>query len=310
MFFARRHRHLGRWFGGSIVTVSVIIVVAAQATGTEGWLFLACGVLVVGGSIWGILAAMRHRRLSDAHRDFAKTHGWEYIATTHEYNHRFSGYPFGVGSARRQESVLRGTFNGQECATFAHVFESNRGADGDPGTLHRFQVTLAELPVALPRIDIVPENLPASVAKALGGGDVDVESWEFNQRWRVITKDPQYAHALLDPRMIERLLFPDVEGLGVRIDGGSVYVWSIGRRDVDTLARRLGVVSGIARRIPDHVLREYKTLGYEVHRGSAATRPLSGPAWATEPGVLTSRSYTGIGMDLDGDGVEDWKQLQ
>lgn len=308
--FTRRHRHVGRWFGGTIGTVATIVMIGAAATGTEGWLFLAMGVVIVGGSIWGIVVGARHRRLSDAHREFAKTHGWEYLARSFEFNHRFSGYPFGVGSARRQESVLRGTFNGHECATFAHVFEANRGPDGDSGTLHRFQVTLAELPVALPRIDIVPENLPAAVAKALGGGDVDVESYEFNQRWRVITNDPQYAHALLDPRMIERLLFPDVEGLGVRIDGGAVYVWSMGRRDISDLARRLGVVSGIARRIPDHVIRQYKDLGYEVHRGGAATRPLSGPEWAITPGVLTSGRYTGIGTDLDGDGIEDWKQLQ
>ena len=302
-----RHHFHGRWSGLGIGTVSGVAV----ALGNLGsWLMVAGVVIAVAGLTWAAVDFTRSRRMHDEYQDFAQMHGWNYTATSYEFNHRFSAFPFGQGSRRRQESVVRGTFNGQQCATFAHVFENVR--DGDTASMgtHAYQVTLAELPVALPRIDIVPENFPAAVAKALGGGDIDVESHAFNQRWRVITNDPRYAHALLDPRMIERLLYDDVEGLGIRIDGGAVYIWSMGRRGADALARRLGAVSGIARRIPDHVLREYKDLGYQVHHDDPWTRPLSGPAWATESGALTSRRYTGVGMDIDGDGIEDWKQLQ
>lgn len=297
----------GRWSGLGVFFASGLIAFLGD---TANWLMAVLAIVAVAGLSWSAYDFARSRRLHDEYRDFAKTHGWDYTATSYEFNQRFSAFPFGQGSARRQESLLRGTYNGQQCATFAQVFEVRRHGDTSPITTQSYQVTLAELPVALPRLDIVPENLPAAIAKALGGGDVDVESYEFNQRWRVITNDRRYAHAVLDPRMIERLLKSDVQGLGIRIDGGAVYVWSMGRQGAETLARRLGVVSAIARHIPDHVVREYKELGHFVRRGDPATRPLSGPAWAVEPGALTSRRYTGIGVDADGDGVEDWKQLQ
>lgn len=302
--FAQR-RHGGSWTG---IGYGLIYALAALFGNLASWLLAIGGILAVAGVAWAVYDYVRSRRMHDEYLEFARLHGWTYESRTHEFNHRFSGFPFGQGSARRQESVLRGSYNGQQCATFAHVFDAVRDRDGTTRGTQAFQVTLAELPVALPRLDIVPENLPAAIAKALGGGDVDVESHAFNQRWRVISNDPRYAHSVLDPRMVERLLASDVEGLAVRIDGGAVYVWSMGRRGVDNLARRLGVVSGIARRIPAHVIREYQELGYHSRAGSAWERPLTGPAWATEPGALTSRRYTGIGSDLEPDGPEWWQR--
>ncbi len=301
------HRYHGSW-GGPVVTLfSVAVVFLGDLASWLMGLFILLAVL---GSAWAAYDFWRSRRMRDEYREFAQTHGWTYLGTTHEFNSRFSSFPFGQGSARRQESVVRGTFNGQQCASFAQVFETARDRDTPISGKHAYQVTLAEIPVALPRLDIVPENLPAAISKALGGGDIDVESHEFNRRWRVMTNDPRYAHSVLDPRMVERLLHTDVEGLAIRIEGGAVYVWSMGRQSSVNLARRLGVVTGIARRIPEHVIREYRELGYLVQRGDAATRAMGGPAWATEPGALTSRRYTGIGVDADGDGIEDWKQMR
>lgn len=302
----RGHFH-GRWGGPLVAGAAVAMAYMGQAA---VWLWGIGVMLAVGGAAWGIYDLLRSQRMHDEYRDFAQTHGWTYLSTSYEYNLRFSSFPFDQGTARRQEAVLKGTYNGLQCASFAHVFEVSRDRDAGPPVLQSFQVTLAELPVALPRLDIVPENLSTAVAKFLGGGDVDVESHAFNQRWRVITSDPRYAHAVLDPRMIERLLLSDAEGHAIRIEGGAVYVWEMGRRSPKNLARTLSVVSGIARRIPEHVIREYQELGNHVRRGDAATRPISGPAWALEPGALTSGRYTGIGVDSDGDGVEDWQQMR
>ncbi|MFW2512519.1 hypothetical protein ACNI3K_01940 [Demequina sp. SO4-13] len=299
-------RHM-RALGGGIA-VAAICVAAVVGTNGSGWLLALAAVALLGGGAWSAYDFTRARRLHDEYQTFAHSHGWEYLARSFEYDSRFASFPFGEGGARRQESVVRGEFNGQRCATFAQVYEIARER-GAPATVHAYQVTMAELPVALPRIDIVPQSLPATLAKALGGRDIDVESHEFNVRWRVLCDDARYGHAVIDPRMIERLLYSDVEGMAVRIEGGAVYVWTAGRQGAHDLARRLAVVSGIARRIPAHVIREFTELGYKVRHGDAATRPLTGPAWAIEPGALTSRRYTGIGVDADGDGIEDWRQL-
>ncbi|WP_062290752.1 hypothetical protein [Demequina phytophila] len=266
-------------------------VIAYVVGGRAAFVVLAfAGVAVLALVAWEAYDTFRHR---DAAARFALEHGWELLPRTAAYSMRFSGQPFDLnGSSVRQEDVLRGTYGGMRCATFTHVVEQQ--SDGQRSSAQVFQVTLAELPVRLPRLDIVPEHVGHHLAQALGGTDIEVESHAFNARWRVITRDLKYGHDVIDPRMIERLLAPDVQGRSLRIDGGAVLLWSPGREGVDTLSRRLDVVAGVARRIPAHVIRRFQDAGAAVADPDA---PLVGPAWATTPGVLNSRRYTGIGAD-------------
>ncbi|MFV0634603.1 hypothetical protein [Demequina sp.] len=359
-----RHLH-GRWTGTSAFAVGVIVMLLGSG---YGWVLALGAAIAAAGAAFTIADALKASRLSDAYRTFAEAQGWEYLTSTPEYGGRFSAYPFASGIRRRQESVVRGEFGGIRCATFAHVYEERTDRDLDTAVTVAHQVTLAELPVRLPRIDIVPEGVSTTVMRALGGTDVDVESHEFNKLWRVKASDARYAHAVLDARMIERLLAFDARGTAVRIEGAAVYTWSLGRKEVDGLARRLALVAGIARRIPAHVLREYREQGLGMRDGMpesapswatepgalttrrptelaaqagwsplgveppsrggravppvspkasiadareahAPTPPMTGPAWATEAGALTRRRYTGVGVDADGDGIEDWKQM-
>ncbi|WP_156156233.1 hypothetical protein [Demequina maris] len=272
---------------GALVALGVIAYVLG---GQAAWILLLVGAVVAALAVWEYVDHARHR---GAAARFALEHGWSHTPRTAKYSLRFSGTPFDLrGSSVRQEDVLEGRYGGIDCATFTHVVEQQ--SDGERSSAQVFQVTLAELPVRLPRLDIVPEHLGHHLAQALGGTDIEVESHAFNARWRVIARDRRYGHDVIDPRMIERLLAHDVEGCSLRIDGGAVLMWSAGREGVDTLSRRLDVVAGVARRIPDHVVRRFREQGAAMADPDA---PLAGPAWATTPGVLNSRRYTGIGSD-------------
>jgi hypothetical protein len=263
------------------------------------WVFV--GGIVAGG-IWAI-DYVRERRHNSEYQEFAILHGWEYARRSAEYTTRFVSSPFGVGNKRHQTDVLRGTLNGIECATFTHHYEVDNGRAGE-NSQYIFQVTLVELPVTLPRLELIPESFAQRVAKTVGAMDIEFESELFNRQWRVRAADRKYAHDVLDPRMLERLIQPDAQGGLIRIEGGAIMTWQAGRRGVEGLAARLGVLTAIARRIPDHVLREYTERGLASHRGqySAGTGKygvLSGPEWAVTPGALTSGRYTGIGVDDD-----------
>ncbi|WP_297083083.1 hypothetical protein [uncultured Demequina sp.] len=355
-----RHVH-GRWAGIGIAAIAGVVMLGG-ARAHVGWLVVIALPVLVLGVGWSIRDGLRARRLRDAYASFADAHGWEYVRMTREYGVRFDTFPFATGVRRRQESLVRGDYGGVRCATFAHVFETETDDDHRSAVATAHQVTLAELPVALPRLDIVPEGIAAQVAKGFGGGDVDVESHAFNRRWRVRADDARYAHAVLDPRMVERLLQVDAEGLALRIEGGAVLTWQQGRQGPEELSRRLSVVTSIAKRIPEHVLREYRERGLAVRDGvsahapawatepghltgrrptalagvtdgevqhradaggsvpvtradvggerAAPAAPTAGPAWASESGALTTGRYTGVGVDADGDGVEDWRQLR
>ena len=283
-------------------TLVGLAIVAFVATGRTAWGVIGVAmVATLALMAWEAYDKIRHRNRVAR---FALEHGWEHLPRTAAYSMRFGGQPFDLrGSSVRQEDVLRGVYGGVRCATFTHVVEQQ--SDGERSSVQVFQVTLAELPVRLPRLDIVPEHLGHHLAQALGGTDIEVESHAFNARWRVIARDRKYGHDVVDPRMIERLLAPDAQGRTLRIDGGAVLMWSAGREGVGTLSKRLDVVVGVARRIPAHVIRRFRDEGAAMADPDA---PLVGPAWATTPGVLTSGRYTGIGVDADGDGVEDWGQ--
>lgn len=298
-----------------IAAIAGVVLLIGVGTGSGALLALglAAGVVVGGWALWDSAQRARHRRELAT---FAATHGWQFEPATTAYTGRFSGLPFESGVRRRQEDVLRGSFAGAQCATYTHVYETQRrqtstrnysdallldealfGAlmvheSGSRSQTQTFQVTLVELPVTLPRLDLVPEGLGTHAAKAFGGSDVDVESHAFNRRWRVIASDQRYAHAILDPRMIDRLLQSDLEGLSIRIDGGAMLLWSPGRRGTEDLARRLSALTSVARRIPAHVVREYAEAGFT--RGEGRPVSPSAPSWATTPGALTSGRWTGI----------------
>lgn len=270
------------------------------------WLIgLAAGLASVAYLVWQSFRAQAHR---EQFQRFATEHGWQYRPGGTSLTSRFTGYPFQTGVNRRQSDVLTGTYDGLTCSTFTHEFETKSDRDSS-GVHEEFQVTLAELDVRLPRLDLLPESMGNRLAQALGGVDVEMESHDFNSKWRVKCADRKYAMDVVDPRMMERLLQYDMLDYSIRIEGGAVMMWHSGRLGTEDLSRRLDAVVAIAHRIPEHVLRRFREAGYGVRDGERDTgQGIRGPSWATQGGILNSRRYTGIGTDADGDGVEDWEQ--
>jgi len=288
-----------------ISSAAVVLVIAWFWLGDAVphlWVLAATAAAVGGGLwVWNTIAAHRH---SSELREFALTHGWEYAERTYGYGRRFDGYPFGVGTKQRQEHILTGTFSGVRCATFTHHFEYRTSDDDKTAVKQAFQVTLAELDMNLPRLDLVPESFGTRAWQLLGGGDIDLESAAFNRAWHVICKDRRYAVDVLEPRMMERLMHPDALGYAIRIDAGAVLIWQSDPQGVADLSRRLSVVTSIAKRIPAHVARPHAE-AERLRREEQAAREASAPTWANTPGVLNSRRYTGIGSDDEGEGIQN-----
>lgn len=297
-------RHVASAIAGG--AVALVIFLGRFVTDVAPWAWLFVLVLVLSAGVLWLVDSRQAARQGREFSHFAQTHGWEYVRSSREYNTRFHSFPLDAAAASAQENVLRGSLNGVRCATFTHVriIRDSRGNE----SREPFQVTLVELPVVLPRLELVPETVAERFVKSLGGGDLDVESYEFNRRWRVLCRDPRYAHAVLDPRMVERLLQPDALDLAIRFEGGAVLAWQPGRVGTDTLARRLGVLTGVARRIPEHVVREYRERGALNVPGAERPFPPTAPSWATTPGALTGGKATGIepGPPATGEG---WRGL-
>ena len=297
--------------------IGALCVVAWLLLGTNAialpgpWAFgaiLGLFVVAAAGVGWDVWSQGRHRRAMMRFADHID--GWEYRPSTWDYSARLHGFPFGVGRDARDVDLIRGPFNGFECASFTHEYDEGKEDEGKATS--RWQIDIVDLPYPLAKVDIVPDDFMAKFAKILGGQDIDFESAQFNAKWRVKAGDAKYAHDIVHPRLMERLLGADADGMAIRVEGSAVYSWAIDRRGPEDLARRLGVVTAVARLIPDFVYREFK----EVHDRLAEEerkREENAPAWAKTPFALSGGRYTDLGreeyrqMELSRFGDQGWE---
>lgn len=193
-------------------------------------------------------------------RTFAQSVGWEYIGSDPGLVSRWYGTPFDVGRSRRTSEVVSGRFQGRPATSFGYRYTTGSGKNQSTYTFH---VVAIDLPAYLPTLELTPDGLGAKIAKGLGGQDIQLESEAFNARWRVEARDQKFAHDVVHPRLMERLLAPDASGLSLRIEGTSILTWTMGSPRYEDVARRLQVLCAIADAVPRFVWLDH---GYDPAR--------------------------------------------
>ena len=119
---------------------------------------------------------------------------------------------------------------------------------GDEGAL----LNAAALPGSrMPRVDVRTRGALDNDGVPLAESGVHVESAAFNERWVVVSDDERAAHALLTPRMIERLLQPDTDDLELCFAGRWVLTEQPARTSVPDYARHRRIVAEVAELVPD-----------------------------------------------------------
>ena len=295
-------RNVLAWIAGTAGLLAVVTFKLGLFDGLFGAVVLCAAA--VAGAYW--LYQTWERSLHARHlKEFAATNGWTYAEAGPWSVVPAAGFPFGEGTGRQVEDFIEGAYGGAHCSSYTYRFEYRLA--GERSAEQIFTVTQTAIDVPLPRLDLIPEDVGSRILGALGAADIDLESAEFNRTWRVQGTDRRFAVDVVDPRMMELLLRHRVPGLAIRIDGTRVLAWSAGRATVGELSRRLDAVTGVARRIPAHVVRAYDEAERQ-RRADEAVREANAPGWATTGGVLNSGTYTGIGVDSDADGVQDWDE--
>ena len=99
------------------------------------------------------------------------------------------------------------------------------------------------LPTYLPTVELTPDGFGAKLAKLVGAQDIQFESEDFNRAFRVASSDPEVAHAIVHPRLMERMLRDDALGSAWRIEGTWILTWAAGSTDLDRLVSRLGLLA-------------------------------------------------------------------
>lgn len=204
-------------------------------------------LVVVGG---GVLAWWWHRQRMERKRAWAASVGWTVVGTDRSLVRRWHGTPFGVGDSRRVSELVVGRFDGRPAMSFAYRYTTGSGKERQTSTFH---VIALGLPAYLPRLELTPGHALQRFAARLGAQDIELESAEFNDAWRVAARDERFAHAVLNPRVMERLLAPDARGMSMRIEGTDILCWSSGLPRYDRIGPRLRVMSSVVAGVPRFV---------------------------------------------------------
>ncbi|MCC2315789.1 DUF3137 domain-containing protein [Cellulomonas xiejunii] len=205
---------------------------------------------VIGVAIGNAWQKRRHDKLAT----WARANGWDYARYDAALERIQTGAPFSTGDSHAAMEVMRRDWQGWPAVSFTYRWTTGSGKDQ---STHFAHVVALRLPADLPRLDVTPEGVGARLRKLAGGKDLQLELEAFNREYRVVAADERTAHAVLHPRLMERLLQPHLVGRPWRIENTWLVTWEDGRTDVDQIAARLMTLTAVADAVPRHVWQDH-----------------------------------------------------
>lgn len=211
---------------------------------------------LVGLAAWWSWAQAKKRR--ELFMQFAAGQGWRWTPRDDGWTGRFPGTPFGDGDNRKALNVLDGPFRGRPMVAFDYSYEthSTDSKGNRSTTTHRFAICALSLPAALPTFELVPEGFLGRVGTMLGMQDIELESEDFNRRFRVRCDDAKLAYDLLPARTMEALLVRPA--LHVRLSGADALCWEGGAHSPSELLSRLDTLNTLLDGVPSYVWSDRK----------------------------------------------------
>ncbi|MBO3088126.1 hypothetical protein [Cellulomonas dongxiuzhuiae] len=228
------------------------VVLTRMSLGASEVVLFVVAALV--GPVVAWLAHRWQRRRHDRLAAWAGLNGWEYARSDGELERIQTGVPFSSGDSHAAIEVMRRDWQGRPAVSFTYRWVTGAGKNRSTSYAH---VVALRLPAYLPRLEVTAEGVGARLAKLAGGKDLQLELEAFNREYRVVASDVRTAHAVLHPRLLERLLRPDALGRPWRIEGTWLVTWDDGRTDVDRVAAGLMLLNAVADAVPRHVWQDH-----------------------------------------------------
>ncbi len=217
-------------------------------------LFVVGIVLVVATIVGGFLLERKRR---EKLLQVAMARGWTYVGEDTSLVHRWPGEPFGHGDSPRARNVLTGTESGRPFTAFDYTYEtSSTDSKGNRSTTtHHWTVCVVPMPGWLGDVQVLPESAFDRVVDAVGlRTDIELESEEFNRRFRVAADNPKLASDILTPRTMQYLISVDAEAW--RTCGSDLVGFAEGSLDPAEIVRTCGVLRQVQEGIPSFVWKD------------------------------------------------------
>lgn len=224
-------------------------------------------VFGVGAIAIAIYQWQRNQQRIEALQQFCLSKGWSFAPSDDSLVYRWTGDPFDEGSSRHARDIVTGQTGGRGFVAFdyTYVTESSDGHGNRSRTTHHYAICALSLPAFLPQFQITPESMLSRMGAALGMADIQLESEDFNRRYRVTSTSAKFASDVLPPRTMEMLLARPP--LHFRIVGTDLLCWEDGTTTPTALLARLSTLAAFVAGIPDFVWHDH---GVEPSAGGVA----------------------------------------
>jgi len=187
---------------------------------------------------------------------WARKNGYAFVDEDDRWCERWNGDPFGEGDHRRAKNIITGTAKAPFAAfDYTYQTHSSDGRGGRTTTTHHYAVTALEMAAFLPTLQVTPENVLTRIGHSLGLDDIDLESEDFNRRFRVHASDRKFASDVLTPRTMQALLARPT--IGWRISGTDILTWAEGRLSPLDVTKALSTLELVVDGIPSFVWKDH-----------------------------------------------------
>lgn len=220
--------------------------------------FLVFGAVVALFIAIAVAAYKRNQARLAAIQSLCLSNNWQFRAAD-PYNlpARWPGSPFDEGYDRRANNVVTGEVKGRPMIAFDYTYKTDStDSDGDRSTTtHHVAVYALGMPCVLPELQLAPESVFGRLGTALGMQDIELESEDFNRKYRVRCPDPKLATDILTPRTMEMLIA--APKMRVRFVGGDVVCFENGNISAAEIINRTTVLANVLDGVPAFVWKDY-----------------------------------------------------
>ncbi len=176
--------------------------------------FLLFGLIAIAIIAFAIISHIQEKRRRQALATIANQLGLSFsqpkdykLASQYGFLERLR-----AGSNRYCYNVMRGTGEqGEAVCLFDYHYETHStDSEGRRETTHHYYSVYTQImPKHFPELIIEPESFFSKIAQAFGFDDIDFESREFSNRYKVKSPDKKFAYDVCNAQMIDYLLKQD-----------------------------------------------------------------------------------------------------
>lgn len=163
-------------------------------------------------------------------------------------------------------NIMEGTVGKRTVCAFDYHYDN--GSEGlipskeGINAYWEFSALIVESRLVLKPLFIRPEGFFDKVTEFAGLDDIDFESAEFSQKFRVKSQDRRWAYDVMHQKTIELML--NYPHFAFDLQGSQIMAYGIGRTfSTGDFAAALDVVMGILDNLPDSVVQQAKRAGAE-----------------------------------------------